>query len=131
MAGNKQLRYRKEAMVARKKQVMATTADYGGIAARLSNERTLSAWCQTGILTQVSGFALTQLGNSTLRGPVGTLLILAGGGFALIGYQRYQATEARLGESMAIEPDRRPLVQTCLVVGIAVLMAGLQIAGVW
>lgn len=103
--------------------------DTGGM---IGNERVLAQWCQTSILLQASGFALTQFGDSALRGPVGTLLIMTGAFVAVTAYQRYVRFDQWLrGQRDGPWDDRRPFTLVAVISGIAVVMAGLQIAGIW
>lgn len=108
---------------------VAASLDSAGL---LANERMLAQWCQTSIFLQAGGFALTQYGDAALRGPVGTLLIMAGAFVAVTGYQRYlRFGQLISGQRSDLIGDPRPFVQVSIVTGIAVLMAGLQIAGIW
>ena len=98
----------------------------------LANERTFLAWVRTALAVLIGGIALTQLGHdSTAQDTVGMAVILLGGLMALVGYSRFHAADKAIRAGELPEVGREPLIQSTLIIAVAVALVITHLFGVW
>ncbi len=94
----------------------------------LANERTLLAWVRTGLTLQAGGFALTHFSNDSLSGTIsGIIAIIAGGMIAIVGYNRFKIADKAIRNHELPPRGTGPALEVVAVVGIAFILAGIQL----
>ncbi len=92
----------------------------------LANERTLLAWVRTGLTVIAGGIALAFIAPDTTYGTIsGIGAISFGGILAIVGYARYQATDAaiRAGKLPATGIGGLLVVVGVVIFAVALLLA--------